>query len=61
MPGLLTKKSGTLTQSDTDKLYPVNSSFTDYLPWAEYLPESQCLLLDDGVSVGAVFEVIPAG
>ncbi|WP_368938551.1 conjugative transfer ATPase, partial [Morganella morganii] len=61
MPGLLTKKSGTLTQSDTDKLYPVNSSFVDYLPWAEYLPESQCLLLDDGVSVGAVFEVIPAG
>ncbi|MEW5107391.1 conjugative transfer ATPase [Morganella morganii] len=61
MPGLLTKKSGTLTQSDTDKLYPVNPSFTDYLPWAEYLPESQCLLLDDGVSVGAVFEVIPAG
>ncbi len=61
MPGLLTKKSGTLTQSGTDKLYPVNPSFTDYLPWAEYLPESQCLLLDDGVSVGAVFEVIPAG
>ncbi|MGJ5664450.1 conjugative transfer ATPase [Morganella morganii] len=61
MPGLLTKKSGTLTQSDTDKLYPVNPSFTDYLPWAEYLPESQCLLLDDGVSVGAVFEVIPTG
>lgn len=61
MPGLLTKKSGTLTQSDTDKLYPVNLSFTDYLPWAEYPPESQCLLLDDGVSVGAVFEVIPAG
>lgn len=61
MPGLLTKKSGTLTQSDTDKLYPVNPSFADYLPWAEYLSESQCLLLDDGVSVGAVFEVIPAG
>ncbi|HCU1242284.1 TPA: conjugative transfer ATPase [Morganella morganii] len=61
MPGLLTKKSGKLTQSDTDKLYPVNPSFVDYLPWAEYLADSQCLLLDDGVSVGAVFEVIPAG
>ena len=61
MPGLLTKKSGTLTQSDTDKLYPVNPSFADYLPWAEYLPESQCRLLEDGVSVGAVFDVIPAG
>lgn len=61
MSGLLTKKSGTLTQHDADKLYPANPSFVDYLPWAEYLAESQCLLLDDGVSVGAVFDVIPVG
>lgn len=61
MPGLLTKKSGTLTQDDADKLYPANLSFVDYLPWAEYLAESQCLLLDDGVSVGAVFDVMPVG
>lgn len=26
----------------------------------EYLDEEQCLLLDDGVSVGAVYEVTPA-
>ncbi|WP_183060057.1 conjugative transfer ATPase [Salmonella enterica] len=55
------KKSGRLTQDGVRSLYPNNASFIDFLPWVEYLPESQSLLLDDGVSVGAVFEVVPVG
>ena len=55
------KKSGRLTQDCVRSLYPNNASFIDFLPWVEYLPESQSLLLDDGISVGAVFEVVPVG
>ncbi|MEY0489106.1 conjugative transfer ATPase [Proteus terrae] len=55
------KKSGKLTQQAVKSLYPNYASFIDFLPWVEYLPNSQCLLLDDGISVGAVFEVIPVG
>ena len=29
------------------------------MPWATYLPESQSFVLDDGVSVGAAFELFP--
>jgi hypothetical protein len=36
-------------------------SFTDLLPWVEYDPESQSFLLEDGVSLGAVFEIEPVG
>ena len=55
------KKSGKLTQQAVKSLYPNHTSFIDFLPWVQYLPNSQCLLLDDGVSVGAVFEAIPVG
>ncbi|TLI97490.1 conjugative transfer ATPase [Escherichia sp. E4385] len=55
------KKSGRLTQDCVRSLYPNNASFIDFLPWVEYLPETQSVLLDDGVSVGAVFEVVPVG
>ncbi|WP_230678720.1 TraC family protein, partial [Yersinia intermedia] len=54
-------KTGKLTVAEEKALYPNNPTFVDYLPWAEYLPRSQCLLLDDGVSVGAVFEIVPVG
>jgi conjugative transfer ATPase len=33
----------------------------DFLPWVEYLPEGQCLLLEDGESVAAFFELTPIG
>lgn len=36
-------------------------SFTDLLPWMEYLPDSKAFVLEDGVSVGALFEVEPVG
>ncbi|MGE4989568.1 conjugative transfer ATPase [Yersinia enterocolitica] len=54
-------KSGKLTVADQQALYPTNPSFVDYLPWVEYLPASQSILLDDGLSVGAVFDVVPVG
>ena len=34
-------------------------SFTDHLPWVEYLPEARAFLLEDGASVGALFELTP--
>jgi conjugative transfer ATPase len=43
------------------QLYERPSSFTDLLPWTEYNPESRTFLLEDGISVGAMFELTPAG
>jgi len=42
-------------------LYREPSSFTDLLPWVEYAGHSGCFLLDDGVSVGALFELEAIG
>ena len=36
-------------------------SFTDYLPWMEYDPSCKTFLLEDGKSVGAVYEIDPIG
>lgn len=49
------------TVADEQALYDVPPSFVDLLPWVEYLPESQCLLLDDGESVAAFFELTALG
>ncbi len=49
------------TLADEAALYAHNPSFTDYLPWVEYLDTEQCFLLDDNRSVGAVFELLPIG
>ncbi|RAT21735.1 type VI secretion protein, partial [Lonsdalea populi] len=54
-------RDGRLTRSDEAKLYNTAPSIIDHIPWGEYLPEHQCILLDDGVSVGAVYEIIPVG
>jgi len=43
------------------RLYRRPPSFTDLLPWVEYLPESRSFLLEDGASVGALFELTPVG
>lgn len=45
------------TVADEQVLYDVGPSFVDLLPWVEYLPVSQCMLLDDGESVAAFFEL----
>ncbi|QPI43574.1 conjugative transfer ATPase [Pectobacterium aroidearum] len=49
------------TQADEKALYEVAPSFVALLPWVEYLPESQSMLLEDGVSVAAFFELTPLG
>jgi len=49
------------TRSDERALYDVSPSFADMLPWVEYLPESRCMLLDDGASVAAFYELLPIG
>ena len=59
-PGsLLERKPATL--ADARKLYEVAPSFADLLPWVEYLPDSQSLLLEDSQSVAAFFELSPIG
>ncbi len=54
-------RSGTLTERTVDNLYQKGTSFVDFLPWVEYQPESKTLLLDDGRSVGAVYDITPFG
>ena len=49
------------TRAAAAALYARPPRFTDLLPWVEYLPESRCFLLEDGVSVGALFELTPVG
>ncbi|UQP97334.1 conjugative transfer ATPase [Xanthomonas arboricola pv. juglandis] len=47
--------------ADEHALYDVSPSFVDMLPWVEYLPGSKSLLLEDGESVAAFFEITPIG
>ncbi|MCC4113925.1 conjugative transfer ATPase [Aromatoleum toluclasticum] len=49
------------TEADAQALYDVAPSFADLLPWVEYLPESKSMLLEDGQSVAAFFELAPVG
>ncbi len=48
-----------ITRREMKALYERPDSFTDLLPWVEYDPRTQCFLLDDGRSVGALFELFP--
>lgn len=41
------------------QMYAQTRSFTRLLPWLEYDPGQQCFLLDDGISVGALFMIDP--
>ena len=50
-----------LTEQALNTSYRKGPSFVDWLPWVEFLPKSQTLLLEDGRSVGAVFELNPVG
>ncbi|WP_397458520.1 conjugative transfer ATPase [Pseudomonas asplenii] len=49
------------TRADEQRLYDAPPSFADMLPWVEYLPDSQSLLLEDGQSVAAFFELSTIG
>lgn len=50
-----------LTEQALNTSYRKGPSFVDWLPWVEFLPGSQTLLLEDGRSVGAIFELNPVG
>jgi len=57
-PGsMLTKNPATL--ADKARLYTVPPSFVDLLPWVEFLTEHRSMLLDDGLSLAAFFELTP--
>lgn len=66
--GLLTDEAGRplslprgkpLTEQSLRSSYRRAPSFASRLPWVEYLPDTGCILLEDGISVGIVAEVIP--
>ncbi|HEY2454490.1 MAG TPA: conjugative transfer ATPase [Scandinavium sp.] len=50
-----------LPSGEEARLYANGPSIIDHVPWGEYLAGPQCILLDDGQSVGAVYEIIPVG
>ncbi|CAP41697.1 MULTISPECIES: conjugative transfer ATPase [Pseudomonadota] len=60
-PGKQDTRRRPATLADEQALYEVSPSFADLLPWVEYLPESRCMLLEDGISVAAFFELMPIG
>lgn len=60
-PGATVQGRRPTTMADEQALYDVAPSFVAMLPWAEYLPESQSMLLEDGASVAAFFELVPLG
>ncbi|EZO99921.1 hypothetical protein V555_02586, partial [Pseudomonas aeruginosa BWH054] len=43
------------TQAEASRLYDHDPSFVDLLPWAEYLPDEQVMLLEDGRSRAVFF------
>ena len=50
-----------VTRRVAGRLYRRERSFVDFLPWVEALPDERAILLADGVSVGAVLEIMPVG
>ena len=58
-PGTTLGQRRPATLADEQALYDSAPSFANLLPWAEYLPDSRCMLLDDGQSVGAFYELLP--
>ena len=47
--------------ADEQALYEVAPSFVELLPWVEFLPQSMAMLLEDGQSVAAFYELVPLG
>ena len=58
---LVIRRRKPATEADVQALYDVAPSFADLLPWVEYLPDSKSMLLEDGQSVAAFFELAPVG
>ncbi|MBS0417967.1 MAG: conjugative transfer ATPase [Proteobacteria bacterium] len=62
LPGVRARRqTRPATDADETQQYEVSPSFLEYCPWVEYLPESKCILLEDGQSVAAFFELSPLG
>lgn len=51
------QRTRALMQSDVDRMHDPLPSFASVLPWVEYLDDEKAILLSDGISVGAAFEV----
>lgn len=54
-----TGKRKPTTTADIKRLYGRPSSFVQKLPWYEFQADSKTILLDDGKSVGAAFDILP--
>lgn len=61
IPGHNDTDAEALTHAAVKQRYCRPPSFTDLLPWMEYLPHSGAFVLEDGVSLGALFELDPVG
>ena len=57
----MTDDGRAIERSAAEQLYEEPRSFTDLLPWVEYSPGSRSFLLEDGISVGALFRLEPVG
>lgn len=55
------KRQGNYTQAAHLQQYQAQDSFVDKLPWVEFLDDQKALLLEDGRSLGAVFELTVVG
>lgn len=55
------KRQGDYTVAEHLKQYHPMSSFVDKIPYVEYLDDRKILLLEDGRSVGAIFELNALG
>ena len=53
------EKKKSLKEGEVQRLYGRPSSFIDKLPWYEFQSSSETILLDDGKSVGAAFDIVP--
>ena len=53
------KKRPKITKARLEAAYNTGSSFTDLLPWAEYIPESKQILMIDGHTRMACYELTP--
>ena len=54
-------RDGPVPQAAARSLYRRPPSFTDLLPWAEYDAGTRTFVLEDGLSAGALLEILPAG
>ncbi|MBN0631422.1 TraC family protein, partial [Pseudomonas aeruginosa] len=60
-PGTAVHGHRPATVADEQALYDVAPSFAEFLPWVEFLPQSKSMLLEDGQSVAAFYDLVPLG